>query len=173
VLREAIVLTHVVPGAELRLATDRGELVVGRRPSDDLSPCELRQAFLAGAAPGGPDCFRTVRAVGLGGSLRDLGGGMYELWPSDGSPPQRWFATTLHPRDIVDLVETCDLDVADDAMNAGVATDAPLGISAVKVSPSEPEHRDRLDEVARWFLERCVVEELVQRVEADAVTPGT
>ncbi|UDY34692.1 hypothetical protein [Dermatobacter hominis] len=172
VLREAIVLAHTVPGAELRLVTDRGELVVGRHPTHDLSPCELRQALLAGAAPGGADCFRAVRRVELGGSLRDLGGGMYELWPSDGSPAQRWFATTLHPRDIVELVKACDLDVADDAMDAGVATDAPLGISAVKVSPSLPEHRDRLDEVARWFLERCVVEELVQRVEAETVPPG-
>ena len=165
-------LTHTVPGAELRLVTDRGELVIGRDPAHDLSPCELRQALLAGGPTGGPDCFRAVRRVELGGSLRDIGGGMYERWPSDGSPAQRWFATTLHPRSIVELVETCDLDVADDAMDAGVATDPPLGISAVKVSPSQPEHRDRLDEVARWFLDRCVVEELLQRVEAESVTPG-
>lgn len=172
VLREAIVLAHTAPGAELRLLTDQGELLVGRSPSHDLSPCELRQAFLAGASPSGPDCFRAVRSVELEGSLRDLGGGMYELWPTDDGPVQRWFATSLHPGDIVEVVESCDLHVADDAMNAGVASDTALGTSAVRLSASAPEHADRLDEVSRWFLERCVVEELVQRVEADAFTPG-
>ncbi len=172
VLREAIALVHTVAGAELRLVTERGELLVGRGPDCELSPCELRQAFLAASAPGAPDCFRAVHDLEIGGSLRDLGGGMYGLWPSDGSPAHRWFATTLHPGDIVELVEGCDLDVPDDAMNAGVATDTPLGVSAVDVSPSKAHFADRLDEVARWFLDRCVVEELVQQVEAAAVTPG-
>lgn len=171
VLREAISLAHTVPGAELRLLTERGELLVGRHPEHDLSPCELRQAFLVGTTPNGRDCFRSIREAELGGSLHDLGGGMYETWPADG-PVERWFATTLHPKDIVDVVEGCELDVPDDAVNAGVATDAPLGISAVRVTPSELEHQDRVDEVARWFLAQCVVEELIQRVEADSVTPG-
>ncbi len=169
VVREAAVLAHTVPGTELLLVTDRGELRVGRSPHHDLTPCELRQVVLAATDPGAPECFRSVRSVAVSGALRDIGGGMYELWPPDGSTVQRWFATSLHPGDIVELVEGCDLDVPDDAMDAGVATDAPLGISAVRVAASAPEHEGRLDEVSRWFLERCVVEELVQQVETDAL----
>lgn len=168
VVREATVLAHSVPGTELVLVTDRGELRVGRSPHHDLTPCELRQVVLAASAPGAPDCFRSVRSIEVTGALRDIGGGMYELWPPDGSSVQRWFATSLHPGDVVEVVDGCDLDVADDAMDAGIATDSQLGMSAVRIAASAPEHEARLDEVSRWFLERCVVEELVQLVEADA-----
>lgn len=171
VVREAIVLAHTVPGAELRLVTDRGELAVGRGHDHDVSPCDLRQAFLVGTAPGRRDCFPAVRDLRLGGSLADVGGGLFEAWAPDLSSVHRWFVTSLFPGDIVELAEDWgdDGDLPDDVVRADVATDAAFGLSSVRLSAADGDRRGLLDHVSRRFVERCIAEELVQHVSTEQI----
>ena len=181
VLREAIVLAHTVPGAVLRLVTHRGEVTVGRGPDHDLSPCDLRQAYLVGTAPGRRDCFPVVREVELGGAVRELGGGLYEAWAPDLASVQRWFVTSLFPGDIVELARHVrdgveqtfgwdeDGDLPVESVRADVATDTALGLSSVRLDVGDDDPEGHLDEVSRRFLERCMAEELVQSVASEQI----
>lgn len=171
VLREAIVLAHTVSGAVLRLVTDRGEVIVGRGPDHDLSPCDLRQAYLVGTAPGRRDCFPVVREVELGGAVRELGGGLYEAWAPDLASVQRWFVTSLFPGDIVELADGWDEDgdLPVESVRADVATDTALGLSSVRLDAGDDDPEGHLDEVARRFLARCMAEELVQSVASEQI----
>lgn len=171
VLREAIVLAHTVSGAVLRLVTDRGEVIVGRGPDHDLSPCDLRQAYLVGTAPGRRDCFPIVREVELGGVVRELGGGLYEAWAPDLASVQRWFVTSLFPGDIVELADGWDEDgdLPVESVRADVATDTALGLSSVRLDAGDDDPEGHLDAVSRRFLERCMAEELVQSVASEQI----
>ncbi len=161
-LREAVVLAHTVDGAELVMTTLNGQvLTVGRRPGDDLTPCDLRQALVASCTPGGPDCFRWVTAVEVVGTLLDLGGGLYESRP--GGAVERWFATSLCPEDVEAVVEACDLAVPDEAIGVSLVADEAVAASAIRVRASTVEGARLLDAVSRWLAGRCMVEELVGR----------
>jgi hypothetical protein len=154
------VLGHAVEGAELVMTTATGQvLTVGRRPGDDLTPCDLRQAFIASSTPGGPDCFATVTAVEVVGSLLDLGGGLYETRP--GGEVERWFATSLCPDDVEAVVEGCELEVPDGAIGVSLVVDAAVAASALRVRAATSAGAALVDEVSRWILARCVVEELL------------
>ena len=155
-LREAIVLAHTVPGAVLRLVTHRGEVTVGG-PDHDLSPCDLRQAYLVGC-PGRRDCFPVVREVELGGVVRELGGGLYEAWAPDLASVQRWFVTSLFPA------------TSSSWPTGGTDGDLPWSRCGPMSPPTPPRpvvgapgcRRRRpgghLDGGERRFLERCMAE---------------
>ena len=168
-LNEAVALAHNVGGVELAIVTKRRELRVGRDVSCDLSPCELRRAVLLNAETTGTVVPPGVRGVRVGGSLHDRGGGLYELGSVDGSA-ERWFTTELCATDVVAIAERCGTDGVDD-VECRVGSDLQLGITTVRLR-STVGTGPHLDDAARWVLDQCVVEELVQRVRAAAVTPG-
>lgn len=170
----AVALAHNVAGVELTLVTRRRALLVGRDASCDLTPCELRQvavmSALAGSAvpPG-------VRAALVGGSLRDLGGGLFARHGLDG-PSERWFTTEMCAEDLFAIAERCELDGVDEVA-CRVGSDLRLGVTTVCMhatgrpnATARSEHH--LDAVARWLLDQCVVEELLQQVRAEAVSSG-
>lgn len=157
-LRQVVALAHAVPGAELRLVTGHGGVVtVGRHPSHDLTPCQARAALLAAAVPDGPDCFRAVVDVEVAGSVRDAGGGLLALDGGDGEV--RWFATCLHPNDVVH-VALRDHGVPADAIEAGVMPDTELGVAVVRVGVANWLYGSELDRVAHELFAACLVEEL-------------
>ena len=100
-LRLATALAHSVPGAELRLSTDRGDqVVVSHHPAADIDPCTLRQIVAASACPSQPDYSRRVVEVSIGGALISLGGGVHST-EREGRA-QRWIASLLRPELIVE-----------------------------------------------------------------------
>ncbi|MCD9623993.1 hypothetical protein [Rhabdothermincola salaria] len=157
-LRQTVVLAHAVPGAELRMQTGDRDLVVSRHPSADVTPCQARAALLAAAVPGNVDCFDLVAGVELGGSLRDLGGGLY--WSSSGPAPERWFATCLPPDDVAGLAARNQFGLPGEAITCAVLVDAEVAVSAVRLRVGLAGYEDRLDEVARWLFGEVLVEEL-------------
>jgi hypothetical protein len=160
-LRQTIVLAHVADGAELRMRTGAGtELVVSRHPAADLTPCQVRAALLAAALPGNVDCFALVEQLELGGSLTDLGGGVF--FSSRGPAPERWFATCLPPDDVAAMAAANDLGLPADAVTCAVLADPEVAVSAVRIRAGAPGHEDRLDDAARWLHGACVVEELLR-----------
>ena len=157
-LRRTVVLAHAVPGTELRMQTGDRDLVVARHPSADVTPCQARAALLAAAVPGNVDCFELVTGLELGGSLRDLGGGLY--WSSSGPAPERWFATCLPPDDVAALARRNHFGLPAEAITCAVLVDPEVAVSAVRLRAGLDEHGDRLDEVARWLFGEVLVEEL-------------
>lgn len=159
-LRQTVVLAHAVPGAELRMQTGGRELVVSRHPSADVTPCQARAALLAAAVPGNPDCFSLVTGLELGGSLRELGGGLY--WSSSGPAPERWFATCLPPDDVAAIASGNSFGLPVDAIGCAVLADPEVAVSAVRLRVGAPGGEDHLDDVARWLLGEVLVTELLR-----------
>jgi hypothetical protein len=168
-LRQVVALAHAVPGAELRLRTAHGAVVsVGRHPSHDLTPCQARAALLVATDPEAPDCYRSVVDAELAGSVHDTGGGLLAL--DGGDREVRWFATCLHPNDVVH-VALADRGVPGDAIEAAVTPDAQLGAAVVRVSVENWLYGNELDRVARELLAACMVEELCRQA-LGAVAPA-
>lgn len=133
-LRLAVATAHAVPGAELRLATiDGAVLVVAHHPAADLDPCAMRRVVLAGACAAAPDPSRQILAAELGGVLVDEGGG---VWREDGRRGLRWWvATLLSPRHVARLLdETAHLVPGPDEVAARILPDRELGITLVEFS---------------------------------------
>jgi hypothetical protein len=161
-LRQLVVLAHAVPGAELRLHAQGGEvLAVGRHPAADLTPCQVRHALLSSASSGHPDCFSALADVHVGGSLRDVGGGFCHQSTRGG--PQRWFATCLHPEDVARIAGGIDHGLPKRAIECGVIADVEVGATAVRVRPSSARFEPELERIARALYSACLVEELYRQ----------
>jgi hypothetical protein len=161
-LRQVVVLAHAVPGAELRLHAQGGEvLVVSRHPAADITPCQLRHALLSSATTQQTECFSALADVHLGGSLRDVGGGFCHEATRGG--PQRWFATCLHPHDVARIAAGIDHGLPKRAIECGVIADVEVGATAVRVRPSSARYEAELERVARALYSACLVEELYRQ----------
>lgn len=159
-LRVAAALSHAVPGAELRLVTDRGErIVVGHHPTADIDPCALRRVVAASACPSNPDFSRRIAEVSVCGALLDMGGGV--LASVIDGVEQRWVASLLRPTRVAELLGDVGLeDVPDDAMHACVKPNGDLGISIVAVTANDGRFLHALDAVAARAAAVCFVDEL-------------
>jgi hypothetical protein len=171
-LRQLVVLAHAVPGAELRLHAESGEvLTVGRHPSADLTPCQLRRALLSSGTTEGPACFAALVDLRLGGSLSDVGGGFCHQTTRVG--PQRWFATCLLPEDVARIAASIDHGLPRRAIECAVIADVEVGATAVRVRPSSGRFEGDLERVARALYAACLVEELYRQAFGTASPQAT
>ena len=159
-LRIASALCHAVPGAELRVQTDSDEMiVVSHHRAADIDPCALRRVVAASACPGQPDLSERVIDVTVGGSLVDIGGGVFAV--SAGGFEQRWVASLLKPQRVADLLREVGLGaVPADAMCVRLKPDSDLGVTMIAVTTVEAQYHHALDEVAAQAAATCFVEEL-------------
>ncbi|BAN04443.1 hypothetical protein [Ilumatobacter coccineus] len=167
-LRLAVALGHAVPGAELRLRTvDDEQIVVASEPHGAISPCVMRRVAIASSWPNVPDHSAKIVDIEVGGSLEDLGGGVYRV-ERDGIE-QRWIASTLHPDAISDLLDLVGLDtVPADAMHGCLKPDCELGVTLLVVTSTDLRYSHALDDIAAQAATSMIVEELLQR-PADSV----
>lgn len=159
-LRLATALAHTVPGAELRLVTHSGEqIVVSRHPAADIDPCKMRQVVAASACPRHPDLSRRITAVTIGGSLVDLGGGIFVS--RSGGLEHRWVASLLPHQSLSELLDDVGHDqVPADAMRATLKPDPELGVTVISVTSNHARFDHALDEVATHVAAVCFVAEL-------------
>ncbi len=159
-LRLAGTLAHSVHGAELRLRTDRDEvIVVSHHPAADLDPCALRQVIAASACPGNTDYSERVVDIDVGGALTDLGGGIHATISAGRA--QRWIVTPLQPDRLAQLLGAFDLrDVDDEVMHVSVKPDSILDVTSLVLTSNDARFDHAIDEVAVRSAAMCFVEEL-------------
>ena len=167
-LRLAVALAHTVRGAELHLSTDRGEqIVVSHHPAADIDPCALRRVAAASACPTQPDYSKRVVDISFGGTLIDLGGGVFSSLRDDVA--RRWVVTLLDPQRAADVMEDIGLEaVPESAMRASLKPDSGLGVTVLAISVNDARYHYALDEIAAQVAAAFFVEEL--RRSAIAIT---
>ena len=109
-LRLSVGLAHMAPGATIRVSYRNGsELVASACPAADIDICELRMMVATGRRSCWSDLEDWRQSTGIcgitevSGSVRDCGNGLYRY--REGDREQRWFATTLSPAEIVEVLE--------------------------------------------------------------------
>lgn len=162
--REAVALAHVVPGAELVVRMTNGRVLRFRSgPPEEgpslMSPCAVRMVLLC-AERSSRNALSDVAAIEVTGSLRHDVAGLYAFAVSEAT--QWWFATSLTPDLVGRIIESCDPDIPDDAMNARVCGDVQLGMSAVSIRANHPAFEHRSNELAHWCMAQCMVAELTE-----------
>lgn len=159
-LRLAAALGYAVPASELRLHTLAGEtIIVSARPVADIDPCAMRRVVCAFACPNNTDHSGRVAAVGFGGSLVDLGGGVFGVGRN--GTEQRWVASLLTPERIAELLDDFGLDeLPDEAMHACLKPDPELGVTLLAITANDERYRDLLDDIATQAAAAIFVEEL-------------
>lgn len=159
-LRLAAALGHAVPASELRLHTPAGETIfVSAHPSADIEPCAMRRVVQAFACPNNTDHSGRVAAVEFGGSLTDLGGGVFRVGRN--GMEQRWVASLLTPDRIAELLDDVGLDeLPDDAMHACLKPDLELGVTLLVITANDERYRHLLDDIATQAAAAIFVEEL-------------
>ncbi len=165
----AAALVHATHGSSMVVAGEDGRrLTIGRHPSADLDPCRWR-AQVASAQRHPARCgLGAVRLVGVGGSLRRSGAG---VWFAAGDPLARLIAAVdVDDRRLVEVLQATDLgSVPDESVTAVLRPDAQLGVSIIEVSIDAHGPRDAVDDVALRIHGAL----LVDRLSADlAGTPG-
>lgn len=159
-LQLAAALGHAVPASELRLHTPAGETIfVSAHPSADIDPCAMRRVVLAFACPNNTDHSGRVAAVEFGGSLTDLGGGLFGVGRN--GMEQRWVASLLTPDRIAELLDDVGLDeLPDDALHACLKPDPELGVTLLVITANDERYRHLLDDIATQAAAAIFVEEL-------------
>ncbi|MFT6763968.1 MAG: hypothetical protein ACJAXA_002632 [Candidatus Aldehydirespiratoraceae bacterium] len=159
-LRLATALGHTVPGAQLRLHTDRDEIImVSHHPAADIDPCAMRRVVAASSCAGQPDLSQRIVDVTICGGLVDTGGGVFSR--SVGDVEQRWIASLLQPQRLADLLDDVGLEVVpDDAMSARMKPDSALGVTVLAITVNDARFHHALDEIAARTAAACFVEEL-------------
>lgn len=162
--REAVALAHVVPGSELTVTMSSGRVLHFRsdRPSEGLhllSPCTIRMVLVC-SQQSPRDVLADVSEIALGGCLRHDEAGLFSRPGFDGT--EWWFATSMAPDRVGEIVESCDVDLPDEAMNARVCGDSQLGMSAVSIRANHPAFEDHSRDIARWCLVQCMVAEITE-----------
>ncbi len=159
-LRLATALVHAIPDAEMRLRTDQNEcVVVSRAPGADIDPCKMRRVVAAMACPHRPELADRVTEVTFGGSVSDLGGGVFASRSSDGE--HRWVASLLGFPTVSELLSGVGPDgLPDEAMRACLKPDPELGVTVVGITANDARFDDVLDEVAGQAAAACFVAEL-------------
>ncbi len=156
-LRLAAALAHTVPDAVLKLTyADGTVLSVAFGAGADLDPCSLR-SLVETAEPGNRLTDQVV-AIGFGGSLTSLGGGVYRRRGEQGR--ECLFATTLCPYAVQRALAACEVPIPSARIDVSVRCDAALGVSVgvVRVPESDLAY---LEDVAMRAQAACLVEELV------------
>lgn len=161
-LRLAAALGHTVPGAVLRLqTTQHEEIVVSAHPAGDISPCAMRRVIVALSCPTIPDHSEKIARIDVGGSLEELGGGVYGV-VRDGVE-QRWIASLLKPDLVADLLDVVGVDsLPDDVMHGCLKPDTDLGVTLLVVSSNDRRYDHALDEVAAKAAATIFAEELLR-----------
>jgi hypothetical protein len=162
-------LAHAAPGVVLRVQRCDGRLLTVARHciGADLDPCQLRTALLAQPRTEPRRVLGGVVAVEVGGSVVDIGGGLYQRRSAAGAD-ERWFATFVPERRVAELFAQCPVDVPDASVRAVLKPDAELGVMAVQLWCAEQHLGTGLDEVASWAVAACMVEELLGAATAGA-----
>jgi hypothetical protein len=165
-LRLAVAVGHAVHGAELRLDTDGGDLIiVSSHPAAQLDHCTMRGLVAASAHPAKPDVSEHIVSIELGGSLSDAGGGVYRVVRQ--GHEQRWIPSLLHPTRLAELLTPLRIDgVTNDELHATLKPDAQLGVTLVVLTTAE-RFVDRLDEAAEYVAASIAVDELNCAVSRD------
>ncbi|WP_040491965.1 hypothetical protein [Ilumatobacter nonamiensis] len=159
-LRLAAALCHAVPGAQLRLHTDRDEtVVVGHHVGADIDPCAMRRVVAASACPHQPDLSAHLSGMEVGGALIDLGGGV--AGSQHAGREQRWIASLLPADRIISILDDSGSGlIPDDAMKATVKPDPGLGVTVLMITSIDPRFDHALDAVVEQVAASCFVEEL-------------
>ena len=167
-LRLAVALGHTAPAAELRLRTVDGDaVVVAGHHTADIDPCAMRRIVQSGACARGVDCSGRVAEVTVGGSLEDLGAGVYRL--ARRGVEQRWIASLLEPHRIAAVLDGVGVDgVPHDAVHACLEPDPDLGVTVLVIASPDARYRHHLDEYAAQAAAACYVEELRQCIDDSA-----
>jgi hypothetical protein len=149
-----------------------------------LTPCALRAA-LVGCLDEPAELLADIDRMELSGSLTDAGAGLYRRVAVEGGDHgggAHWcFVTSLAPPAIAEVLDDCDLDLPDEAMNARISGDPQLHVSVVSVTANHPCFDQHAHEVAQWAFARCLVEELTRPAScswdtqgsSDVATPGS
>lgn len=159
--RLAACLLHSIPGVSGSVEVCHGAryLVAHHRPDATLTPCELRAGLLQPCVPGVPHLGGMVRSIELTGGAVDLGGGLYRH--AHPSVDERWFVTVLDADVVTRTAAECPESLDQRSLSVRVRADLDLAVCAVCVSADQPVG-ERLDDVARWLLDRCLVDELIE-----------
>ena len=170
-LRLAVALGHTVQGAELRLHSDQSEeIVVSSHPAADIGPCEMRRMVIASSCAQVPDHSGRIRTITCGGSLEDLGGGVFRVLR--GGTEQRWIASLLRPEVVSDILDLVGVDgVPADAMHGCLKPDSGLGVTMLVITSNEPRYDHALDEISAQAAASMFVEELVRDAGAEMPLP--
>jgi len=167
-LRLGVGLAHMAPGAVIRVFNcDGSELVASACPAADLDICELRMMVAAGRG----SCWSALESwmettgisgVGtVGGSLQDCGNGLYRYW-NEGRE-QRWFATTLSPAEIVEVLDRIEADESEnEVMDVTLKPDFALHVTTVCIQAADRELDARLTDPAMSVYGACLAEELTK-----------
>ena len=167
-LRLSLGLAHVAPGAEVRVShRDGSVLVASACPAADIDICELRVMVAAGRCSYWSDLDRWSESTGIcgvtevGGSVRDCGNGLYRY--REGDREQRWFATTLSPAEIVDVLERIEEDDSvNDVLDVTLKPDFALHVTTVCIQAAERELDAHLTDPAMSVYGACLAEEVTK-----------
>lgn len=164
-LRFIAALAHAVTDAVVTFNWLGGrQTVVSYHPMADLDPCRLR-ALVADEVPA-RSWLQRVASVSVAGGLDPLGGGVVRR-AEDGTT-QYWFATTLDPAVVGQVLERGDFPVPSDAVEAWLRGDGLLGVTVVRLEVRPPSLRHLGLAVARVAQAQCAVEELTAAPTAPA-----
>lgn len=142
-----------------------------------VDPCAMRMVLMSLRSRG--DRLDDVVALELDGPIIDTGGGLFLHTPTchrrnhdadendgvsvDSAPPGQhwWFATTLAPRLVLDVLQACESGPEQDAVNARLSIDSELQTCAVSIFANTDGFEAEVERVAQWCFRQCVVDELI------------
>ena len=161
-LRLGVALAHIVPEAEMRISAPAGpNLSVSSSASADMNICDLRQLVVSSSCPRQPDVSQWIRVIEVGGSLEYCAGGVYRARHAAGD--QRWFATLLSPREVIDVLLRLESRAeVDESIKALLKPDLALGVTSVRLRAGDPAADVDLDEAAQTVHGACLVSELLR-----------
>ena len=159
-LRLAACLLHAMPHAVggIEIGRGRQHLVAQNRHDAMLTPCQLRIGLIEPVIDGVPHLAHVISSLEVTGGAVDLGGGLFQTGHPSGLD-ERWFATTLRSEIVEEITAQCPPDIDHADIRVRVMADAELDVCAIRVSGNSAGLR--LDAVACWLYERCLVEELL------------
>jgi len=159
-LRLAAAVCHTIPASELHLRSSTGEtIMVSAHRAADLDACALRNVVRAFACPNNPDYSERIVAIDYGGSVSDLGGGVFRV--AHNGSEQRWIASLLQPERIAELLDDIGADeLPDEAMNGCLKPDPDLGVTLLVITANHERHLAALDDIAAQAAAAIFVEEL-------------
>lgn len=165
-LRLATCLLHAMPHAvgHLEIGRSGSHLVAHHRHDAALTPCQLRRGLLEPIIDGLPHMADVITSLEVTGGAVDLGGGLFQTGHPAGSD-QRWFATTLRAHVVEDIAARCPADVEHADISVRVIADPEMHVCAIRVSGDSAGLR--LDAVAWWLYEQCLVAELLTTTQFD------
>jgi hypothetical protein len=153
-------LLHAIPYAigRIDIGQRQQHVVAHHHPEATLTPCQLRMGLLEPVVDGVPHLVDVITSLEVIGGAVDLGGGLFQTGHPSG-PEQRWFATTLNAGAVEAIAARCPADVDHEDISVRVLADTDMDVCAIRISGDGAGFR--LDAVAYWLCEQCLVEELL------------